>query len=246
MDTLLLKYQLYDVCAMTCPDCDMRQRRGMDSALGRIHHDAVSRSFKPAVRPMALPVLRCDSACGESGVIPAAHTCILPRLGLVAGALDDVLAALWERLRRARHANCLAVSENMSCDMTAAARVGINAEHKIITMLGVLYSVRLRVQSVCSMASIPRHLLPALHMTRVACSCLRYDAPACSIMLSDVAVHLGSIIMDSVIVSGSGIYPARSNEDAAFLIDQAKLTASFKIKKQYPKLAMPGLHVRCY
>lgn len=62
-------------------------------------------------------------------------------------------------------------------------------------------------------------------------------------VLDGVFACLGSMILDATMLYGPCIDFAKSNaHHTSALIDQAKLTANFKIKKQYPKLAMLGAY----
>lgn len=117
----------------------------------------------------------------------------------------------------------------------------------MIVMLDVLRAVRLMAENAGTISAMPGALLPALYITRMAVAHLSDVMDSqCGKILSEVSVCFGSIILDAATLSGAKLDLGMSNKEASVLIDQAKLTASFKLKKQYPKLEVSGACGRCY
>ena len=60
--------------------------------------------------------------------------------------------------------------------------------------------------------------------------------PECSQKLSELSVHLGSIVLDSATLTKARFDFSLSNEESALLLDEVKLMVDSKISKQYPNL----------
>jgi hypothetical protein len=60
--------------------------------------------------------------------------------------------------------------------------------------------------------------------------------PASSQNLSELSVHLGSIILDSAILTEARFDFSRSNIESSLVLNEVKLMVDSKINKQYPHL----------
>ena len=58
--------------------------------------------------------------------------------------------------------------------------------------------------------------------------------PICSQKLSELSVHLGSIVLDSAALTKARFDFSKSNHTCAILLDEVKLMADSKLNKQYP------------
>jgi hypothetical protein len=60
--------------------------------------------------------------------------------------------------------------------------------------------------------------------------------PNCSQKLSELSVHLGSIVLDSAALTTARFDFIQSNQESAILLDKVKLMVDSKLSKQYPNL----------
>jgi hypothetical protein len=58
----------------------------------------------------------------------------------------------------------------------------------------------------------------------------------CSQKLSEISVHLGSIVLDSATLTKARFDFSQSNEESLTLLNEVKLMVDSKISKQYPNL----------
>ncbi len=58
--------------------------------------------------------------------------------------------------------------------------------------------------------------------------------PSCSQQLSELSVHLGSIVLDSAALTKARFDFNKSNHLSSTLLDEVKLMADSKLNKQYP------------
>ena len=67
--------------------------------------------------------------------------------------------------------------------------------------------------------------------------------PKSSQQLSELSVHIGSIILDSATITKAQFDFSQSNLDSTLLLDEVKLMVDSKINKQYPHLDFfKGIH----
>jgi hypothetical protein len=60
--------------------------------------------------------------------------------------------------------------------------------------------------------------------------------PLCSQKLSELSVHLGSIVLDSAVLTKASFDFSQSNKESYIILDEVKLMADSKLSKQYPNL----------
>lgn len=169
---------------------------------------------------------------------------ILSRLTGVIKELDSVISDVRQQLRKIRASNRILSSQY---DYENPSHVhSMHTEHALIVMLNVLCAIRLIAVKADSISTISCVLLPVFYITRMAGVHLSSVDLACSKKLSNVSLCFGSIILDTATISGAKLDLSMSNKEASLLFDQAKLTANFKLKKQYPKLEISGACGRCY
>ena len=169
---------------------------------------------------------------------------ILTRLKDVNWALDSVICDIQQKLRQIRVSNRTLVS---TYDTENVAHVeSLYIEHVLSVMLNVLRTVRLISTRPHHIPEMSLALLPVLYVVRMASTYLHNIGMSCSQKLYSVSISLGSIILDVAIMSSSKIDLGESNKSASILFDNAKLTATFDLKKRYPKLDISGACSRCY
>jgi hypothetical protein len=60
--------------------------------------------------------------------------------------------------------------------------------------------------------------------------------PHCSQKLSEISVHLGSIVLDSAALTTARFDFSQSNSESSTLLNEVKLIVGSKLSKQYPNL----------
>ena len=102
--------------------------------------------------------------------------------------------------------------------------------------LEILTHAKKRTQRITGVTSIPQILPALIPMIRTVSAQLYDIVPACSQKLSELSVHLGSIVLDSAALTEAQFDFSQSNDESATLLDEVKLMVDSKISKQYPNL----------
>lgn len=160
---------------------------------------------------------------------------IMPRLeyadGLLAGIIHD-LELYKTKLRTSNMAG--------TGNPNAGTQHGImEQERTVLFATGVLSEVRHRMGAVSGMSSIPGMLIPAIPAVRAVSARLYGTMPACNERLCELSVHLGSIVMDSAVISTARFDFGKFNRESAILLDKVKLITDSKINEQYHNLPIP-------
>jgi stress response protein SCP2 len=71
-------------------------------------------------------------------------------------------------------------------------------------------------------------------MIRTVSAQLFTVSPTSSQKLSELSVCLGSIVLDSAVLTQARFDFSKSNEECAMMLDEVKLMANSKLNKQYP------------
>lgn len=100
----------------------------------------------------------------------------------------------------------------------------------------VLSIVKKRMSGINGVISLPKVLTSAIPMIRTISARLYGILPDCSQKLSELSVHLGSIVLDSAALTKARFDFSQSNEESASLLDEVKLMADSKISKLYPNV----------
>ena len=102
--------------------------------------------------------------------------------------------------------------------------------------LEILSQIKKRTGRISNVNSIPQVLPPAIPLIRTASAQLFDIVPHCSQKLSELSVHLGSILLDSAALTKARFDYSQLNEEASTLLNEVKLMVDSKINKQYPNL----------
>jgi hypothetical protein len=84
--------------------------------------------------------------------------------------------------------------------------------------------------------SITEILPSSIHVIRIVSAQLFEILPHCSQKLSELSVHLGSILLDSASLTKAKFDFGNSNDESSIFLDEVKLIVDSKISKQYPNL----------
>ena len=112
----------------------------------------------------------------------------------------------------------------------------LDFERTIIFSLEILSQIQKRMNSISGINSIPKLLPLTIPMIRTVSAQLFSLLPACSQNLSELSVHLGSIILDSAILTEARFDFNHSNAESSSVLNKVKLMVDSKISKQYPNL----------
>ncbi|GKS66596.1 hypothetical protein YTPLAS73_01430 [Nitrosarchaeum sp.] len=111
----------------------------------------------------------------------------------------------------------------------------LDFERTISFSLEILSKTQKKINSISDITSIPK-LLPLIPMMRTVSAQLYALLPVCSQNLSELSVHLGSVILDSAILTESRFDFSQSNIESSLVLNEVKLMVNSKINKQYPNL----------
>ena len=89
---------------------------------------------------------------------------------------------------------------------------------------------------ISNISSIPEILPSSIPMIRTVSAQLFEFIPNCSQKLSEISVHLGSIVIDSAALTTARFDFSQSNYESSFNLNKVKLMVDSKLSKQYPNL----------
>ena len=89
---------------------------------------------------------------------------------------------------------------------------------------------------ISNISSIPEVLPSTIPMIRTVSAQLFGIISNCSQKLSEISVHLGSIVIDSAALTTARFDFSQSNVESTELLNKVKLMANCKLNKQYPNL----------
>ena len=98
----------------------------------------------------------------------------------------------------------------------------------------VLCMIKKRTSGIGDVTRIPKVLPSVISMIRTISAKLFEIMPDCSQKLSELSVHLGSIVLDSAALTKARFDFGQSNKESASVLDEVKLTVDSKISKLYP------------
>lgn len=159
---------------------------------------------------------------------------IVPRLGYSIGLIDDLISDLKTQQQEIHCINRSLATEYNEYDKSHTK--SIDLEHTIIFSLEMLTFIKKRIQSISGITSIPEILPSTIPMLRTISAQLFDKFPLYSQKLSELSVHLGSIVLDSAALTKARFDFSHSNAESAVKLNEVKLMADSKINKQYPNL----------
>ena len=117
-----------------------------------------------------------------------------------------------------------------------ARQEAIDSEKTLSFSIEILSQIQKRSHMVSNVANIPEIMPSAIPMIRTISAHLHHLSPKSSLMLSELSVHLGSIIVDSAAICKAKFDFSELNTKSAVLLDEVKLIVDSKIDKQYSNL----------
>jgi hypothetical protein len=163
----------------------------------------------------------------------ASHSVTLvPRLDYSINLLDNIIDTLQEKRIELKLVNEYLVADFNSEEPSHVKDVEL--EHLVVFSLEILVKIKNQIGSISGINSIPEILPSSIPMIRTISAKLFSLFPICSQKLSELSVHLGSIVLDSAALTKARFDFSKSNHISSRLLDEVKLMADSKLNKQYP------------
>lgn len=160
---------------------------------------------------------------------------IVPRLEYSNYLLSDIMNTLKRKKTEIKKSNRVYLELDTDHNHTYSR---LDFERTITFSFKILSKIQKKINSISGISSIP-NLLPLIPMIRTVSAQLYTLLPACSQNLSELSVHLGSIILDSAILTEARFDFCQSNVESSLVLNEVKLMVDSKINKQYPNLEFP-------
>jgi len=159
---------------------------------------------------------------------------LVPRLEYSINLLDEIVEILKKKRNDLKKSNkSLVVDFDETNDTHLKA---IKLEQTMTFSLEILTQIKKRTGRISDVNSIPEVLPPVIPLIRTVSAQLFDIVPHCSQKLSELSVHLGSILLDSAALTKARFDFSQSNEESSTLLNEVKLMVDSKISKQYPNL----------
>ncbi len=178
-------------------------------------------------------LIKCDVCTSEYANISHSVT-LVPRLEYSVNLLYDIIEILKEKRHDLKKSNRSLVADFDDTDNTHLK--AIELELIIAFSLETLSQIKKRIGRISDVNSIPEVLPAAIPMIRTVSAQLFDIVPNCSQKLSELSVNLGSIVLDSAVLTKARFDFSQSNEESSTLLNEVKLMVDSKISKQYPNL----------
>ena len=159
---------------------------------------------------------------------------LVPRLEYSVNLMDEIIESLRKKRNDVKKLNKKFIVEFDEYDTDHVK--AIKLEMVLVYSLEILIKIRQRVIGITGVQIIPKVLPSSIQMLRTTSAQLFDVIPRCSKKLSELSIHLGSIVLDSAALTKARFDFNLSNEESCTILDEVKLMADSKISKQYPNL----------
>ncbi|NND86304.1 MAG: hypothetical protein HKM23_03025 [Nitrosopumilus sp.] len=159
---------------------------------------------------------------------------LVPRLDYSVNLLSQILDVLRGKKQEIKKQNQILL-DSFDHDNKSHTQ-SLELEKTISFCLETLLLIKKQTQRISGIATIPEVLPPLIPMIRTISAQLFDIIPNCSHRLSELSVHLGSVVLDSAALTKARFDFSQSNEKSSILFDEVKLIVDSKIRKQYPNL----------
>ena len=159
---------------------------------------------------------------------------LVPRLEYSVNLLNDVIMIIEDKQNELKKSN-----KDLILDFDESDKIHVQAlklEHLMEFSIDVLLQVKKTMMQISNIDSIPEVLPSSIPMVRIISAQLFDVIPKCSQKLSEISVHLGSIVLDSAVLTTARFDFSQSNNKSSTLLDEVKLMVDSKLSKQYPNL----------
>ena len=158
---------------------------------------------------------------------------LVPRIEYSVTILDDIIRILKKKKLELKKFNREIIDHEESDKIIIHA---IEQERTVLFSLEILLAIRCTLSQISRIDSIPERLSSNISMSRIASAKLYPFLPSCSHKLSELSLHLGSIVLDSAILTKATFNFHYSNEESTKLLNELNLIVDSKLSKQYPNL----------
>ena len=163
----------------------------------------------------------------------ASHSVTLvPRLDYSVNLLNDIIEILQEKKIELKNVNQYLITDFDKDDKSHLKNIQL--EHLVIYSLDILVKIKNQIGSISGINSIPEILPSSIPMIRIVSAELFVLFPMYSQKLSELSVHLGSIVLDSAALTKARFNFSKSNHMSSMLLDEVKLMTDSKLNKRYP------------
>ncbi len=159
---------------------------------------------------------------------------LVPRLNYSITLLDEIVQMIRKKRNDLKNSNKFLLDVFDESDNSHLERIQL--EQTIVFSLSVVSEIKKRTQSISDIHNILELLPSSIPMIRIISAQLFEIFPNCSHKLSELSVHLGSIVLDSAVLTKARFDFSQSNDESSTLLDKVKLMADSKISKQYPNV----------
>lgn len=159
---------------------------------------------------------------------------LVPRLEYSMNILHDIIDVLAEKQIQLKISNQDLIHDFDESDKTHVD--ALKLEYLVVLSLEILLSVKKSMGQIFNIGSIPKVLPSTIPMIRTVSAQLYDFIPNCSQKLSEISVHLGSIVIDSAALTTARFDFSQSNYESSSKLHKVKLMADSKLNKQYPNL----------
>ena len=159
---------------------------------------------------------------------------LVPRLKYSMNLLDEIIDILSSKQSELKNINKPLISDFDEFDKTHSD--ALQLEYSIILALDTLSHIKKNMNRISNVSSIPEILPSSIPMIRTISAQLFEIIPTCSQKLSEISVHLGSIVLDSAALTTARFDFSHSNTESSTLLNEVKLMVDSKLNKQYPNV----------
>ena len=178
-------------------------------------------------------LVKCSAASMEIENISHSVT-LVPRLKYSVNLLNDAIDVLDCKQNDLKNANNDMISDFDEYDELQAD--ALKLEYVVTFSLQTLLHVKKSMEKISNVGSIPEILPSSIPVIRTISAKLYDVIPKCSQKLSELSVHLGSIVLDSAALTTARFDFSQSNTESSIILDEVKLMVNSKLNKQYPNL----------
>ena len=124
---------------------------------------------------------------------------LVPRLGYSVDLLCNIIEILEEQKIGLKNLNHYLVTD--FDEINSSHLKTIKLEHIVFYSLEILFKIQNQIRCISGIRSIPELLPSSIPMIRTVSAQLFVISPVCSQKLSELSVHLGSIVLDSAVLT---------------------------------------------
>jgi len=157
---------------------------------------------------------------------------LVPRLDFSINLLSTIIEILQKQRSDLKNQNDYLVTTFDEFDTSHIKNLKL--EQMIVFSLDILFQIKNQISCISGIQSIPKILPSSIPMIRTVSAQLFTISPTSSQKLSELSVCLGSIVLDSAVLTQARFDFSKSNEECAMMLDEVKLMANSKLNKQYP------------